>query len=101
MAEDEFDRILKIDASDIVHGPGKAQSAWEFHIDAYRWDGKPGVWLKATEETANTWFLFGKKDDYEAVFGLFPNRKEAEKGMEIAKEQKQQEELQQSRGMRR
>lgn len=58
---------------------------WKYSIEPYKRAQDGFGFSPASEAEATMWFGFREKGDDRRCFGVFPSRKDAERGMEIMK----------------
>jgi len=63
------------------------ETPWDYAIKPYRSTAEPGTWRPSTEHEATLWFGFRERGEDRRCFGAFPSRKDAEKAMEMLKQQ--------------
>jgi hypothetical protein len=63
---------------------------WEYSIEAYRRSLDGCGWMPAKEAEASAWFGFRVKGEDHRCFGVFPSRRDAERAMEILKNQERE-----------
>ena len=63
------------------------ETPWNYAIKPYRPAAEHGSWQSSTEHEATLWFGFRERGDDRRCFGAFPSRQDAEKAMDLLKQQ--------------
>jgi hypothetical protein len=63
------------------------ETPWDYAIKPYRPAAELGAWKQSTEHEATCWFGFRERGDDRRCFGVFPSRQDAEKAMDLLKQQ--------------